>query len=90
MASLFFPHDPGRTPYCGRRHAEPVLRDDPEVESLRMTEDRGSSRLKKAHNEELVDMVGSRMTMHVTEFGSVLLSNSAVWTVEEITPDTVR
>ena len=47
-------------------------------------------RLRKSHNEGLEDMVGSRTAMHVSEFGSMLLSNSVVWTVEEVTSVTLR
>ena len=91
LASLLFPHDPSQTPSCCKRCAEPVPpSDDPEVESLRMPEDRGLSRLKKSHSQGLEDMMGSRTAMHVSEFGSVLLSNSVVWTVEEVTSKTAR
>ena len=90
LASLFFPHDPSLTPSCCTREPEPEAGHEPEVDSLRMLEERQVGRLKRSHNEGLEDMVGSRTAMHVSEFGSMLLSNSVVWTVEEVTSLSLR
>ncbi|KAK7094957.1 monocarboxylate transporter 14-like [Littorina saxatilis] len=88
LACLFFPHDPSVTPSCCHKRRPPPP--PPETKLLQPPEDRSLSRLKNAHSPGVKEMVGSRTAMHVSEFGSMLLSNSVVWTVEEVTSSTLR
>ncbi|XP_076455244.1 monocarboxylate transporter 14-like [Babylonia areolata] len=87
LASLLFPHQTCPTPLCCARQSKsqtPPTEKDQDVEALKAPLNGSAGRLKDLRNAEIKVMVGSRTAMHVSEFGSVLLSNSVVWEVEEV------
>ncbi|KAL8608149.1 hypothetical protein ACOMHN_016604 [Nucella lapillus] len=64
--------------------------DHPDVEAPQAPINRSLQRVRDLRNAEIKVMVGSRTAMHVSEFGSMLLSNSVVWTVGEVKSGTFR
>lgn len=95
LASLFYPHDPSQTPSCGgccdRETGDHDGLQAAKLQSL--PEDRQLERLKEERNAQRAtrkDMVGSRTALHMSEFGSVMLTSSVVWTVEEGTSSSLK
>lgn len=93
LASLFFPHDPAQTPSCGRHLCRTSCHDDDhdDDEAQKLPSSLADWQHKGLNGEhKLKDMVGSRTAMHMSEFGSVLLTSSVVWSAEEVTSTSVK
>lgn len=81
LASLFFPHKGAPAgPSCCCSCTCRKVRDAQEVEVALPS---NLLKVKDPYENVAKVMVGSRTAMHMSEFGSVMLTSSVLWTVEE-------